>query len=205
MSRTTGRASPLFALSCCILGLLSADIALAQSAIVSVPNSMPAFRPMLSSGQVPTEIVGAWQVQIEGQAFKLKANYNIEIKFNDGLGNMPAAIVSYFAGDASRPTTICRSQLKLVSTEGASYVFEESLNYKGGKDSCPIWGRIAVEPRDGSLWFQWRDAAKRKAKIRMEAGAYHPTGGKECRLVSGDGGVGGRKWCRDTEGNWNPA
>ncbi len=170
-------------------------------------NSYPLFNPgylPFSTMQVPTDIVGAWQIQIEGRAFKLQNNYNIEIKVNDRQIGLPEAIVSYFVGDTRRPSTICRSQLTLISVEGQKLVFEESLNYKGGKDSCPIWDQVAIEKRDGNLWFQWRNAGKRKSAIKMEAGAHLPTSGMECRLVSGDGGFGGQEWCRDAEGNWSP-
>ena len=143
-------------------------------------------------------------MQIEGRAFKLRTNYNIEIKINDGRRGLPTALVSYFAGDQRMPSTICRSQLTLISIEGQNLVFEESLNYKGGKDSCPIWDQVAIERRSGHLWFQWRDAGRRKSSIKMEAGAYRWTGGRECRVVSGDGGPGGQEWCRDAEGNWSP-
>ena len=159
---------------------------------------------MPSSVQMPAELVGAWQAQIEGKAFKLRTNYNIEIKINDGRSNLPTAIVSYFAGDASRPTTICRSQLTLVSADIQNFVLGESLNYKGGKDSCPIWDQVTIEPRSGALWLQWREGGKRKLTVKMEAGAYRFTGGMECRIVSGDGGAGGQEWCRDAEGNWAP-
>ncbi len=193
----------LIALSCFVC-LPSADLVLAQSATSSALNSNPTFRPIPSSVQMPAELVGAWQTQIEGRAFKLRANYNIEIKINDSRSNLPTAIVSYFAGDANRPSTICRSQLMLVSTEGQSFVLGESLNYKGGKDLCPIWDQVTIEPRSGSLWLQWRDGGRRKPSVKMEAGAYRFTGGMECRLVSGDGGAGGQEWCRDAEGNWSP-
>lgn len=184
----------------------SAEMVVAQYTIAPRLSTVSAFGPPpFTSVQVPAEMVGAWQVQIEGRAFKLKTNYNVEIKITDGQSSLPTAIVSYFAGDARRPSTICRSQLTLVSAEGQSFVFEESLNYKGGKDSCPIWDQLAIEIRSGSLWFQWRDAGRRKATIKMEAGAFRPTGGKECRLVSGDGGAGGQEWCRDVEGNWSPS
>ncbi len=206
MSRTNKltRYYQLLTLSC-VAFLQSADVGLAQPAATQSLNQNPAFKPMPSAAsQVPADIVGAWQVQIEGNAFKLKTNYNIEIKINDGRGGLPAAIVSYFAGDASRPSTICRSQLTLVSSEGRNLVFGESLNYKNGKDSCPIWDQIAIEPRTGHLWLQWRDGGRRKPVIKMEAGAYRWTGGMECRLVSGDGSSSGQEWCRDADGNWSP-
>lgn len=189
----------------CFTFLPAAEAGFAQQVASQSLNPIPAFRPMPTSGtQVPAEVVGAWQVQINGNAFKLKTNYNIEIKINDGRSGLPAAIVSYFAGDASRPSTICRSQLTFESSEGQNLVFGESLNYRGGKDPCPIWDQVAIEPREGHLWLQWRDRGGRKHAIKMEAGAYRWTGGKECRLVSGDGNSSGQEWCRDADGNWSP-
>jgi hypothetical protein len=189
----------------CLAFLPSADAGFAQPAANQSLNPNPAFRPIAPSGdQVPAEFVGAWQVQIGGNASKLKTNYNVEIKINDGRSGLPAAIVSYFAGDASRPSTICRSQLTFESSEGRNLIFRESLNYKGGKDSCPIWDQIAIEPREGHLWLQWRDGGGRKTTVKMEAGAYRWAGGMECRLVSGDGSSSGQEWCRDADGNWSP-
>lgn len=184
------------------------SLALAQAAIgqSTVSSNTSVFRSKsFSPIEVPEEIVGAWQVQIEGRAFKLKANYNIEIKINGSRGGLPEALVAYFAGDSRRPSFLCRSQLNLVSTEKDRLVFEETLNYKSERRaSCPIWDQVAIEPRNGHLWLQWRDVGRRKAKIRMEAGAYRSTGGMECREVGGNGGSRGQVWCRDAEGNWAP-
>ena len=158
-----------------------------------------------SDALVPVEVLGAWHADVDRRAFKLKVDYSVEIKINDGGSNMPVAIVSYFAGNADRPSTICRSQLDLVRTEGAVLIFEESLNYKGGKDPCPVWDQVAIEPKDdGSLWMQWRDARRRSFKSKMEAAAYRSNNALACRIVSGDGRSGGQEWCRDAEGNWAP-
>ena len=206
MSKANGhtRFYRLMMLSCFTV-LPAAEAGLAQQVANQSLNPIPAFRPMPAPGaQMPAEAVGAWQAQIAGSGFKLKTNYNIEIKINDGRSGLPAAIVSYFAGDASRPSTICRSQLTFETAEGRNFVFRESLNYKGGKDSCPIWDQVTIEPREGHLWLQWRDQAGRKSTIKMEAGAYRWTGGMECRLVSGDGNSSGQEWCRDADGNWSP-
>lgn len=192
-------------LSCSILCGAVANLALGQAVTPPGSNVVPAFRAdAFAPTGIPADLVGVWQVQIEGRPFKLKNNYNIEFKINDGRGRLPAAIVSYFVGDPARPSTICQSQLTLVSTEGAKLVFAESKNRQGGKDYCPIWDQVAIESRSGQLWFEWRDAGRRKATTKMKAGAYRWTGGMECRLVSGDGGSGGQEWCRDAEGNWSP-
>lgn len=199
-------ASNRLLIPCSIACLAMADLALGQAVVPPGSNVVPTFRPnAFSSNEIPAEIIGVWQVQIEGRASKLKTNYNIEFKINDGRGSLPVAIVSYFAGDARRPSSLCRSQLTLVKADGQKWVFDESQNYKtpNGPDACPIWDQIAIEPRTGHLWFQWLDG-KRRLAIKMEAAAYRWTGGMECRKVSGDGRSGGEEWCRDAEGNWAP-
>ena len=199
-------ASNRLLIPCSIACLAMTDLALGQAVVPPGSNVVPTFRPnAFSSNEIPAEIIGVWQVQIDGRVSKLKTNYNIEFKINDGRGSLPVAIVSYFAGDARRPSTLCRSQLTLVKTDAQKFVFDESQNYKtpNGPDACPIWGQIAIEPRTGHLWFQWLDG-KRRPAIKMEAGAYRWTGGMECRIVSGDGRSGGEEWCRDAEGNWAP-
>lgn len=154
--------------------------------------------------QMPQSVMGSWRVNIAKQPFKLKADYVVEIKIGDDRKFMPDAVLSYFAGDIERPSTICRSQLALVGVEGEDLIFQESLNYKGGKDPCPIWGHVAITPRAGHLLVRWRDGGRKKSAIKIESAAYRATGGLECRLVSGDGRAGGQEWCRDFEGNWAP-
>ena len=61
-----------------------ADLALGQAVVPPGSNVVPTFRPnAFSSNEIPAEIIGVWQVQIEGRASKLKTNYNIEFKIND--------------------------------------------------------------------------------------------------------------------------
>ncbi len=176
----------------------------AQSAPLPGVTSAPAFRGAATPAlKVPDEAIGSWQVVLDAPTYKLKTNYNVEVKIGGFRPGMPEAVVSYFAGDAQRPSTICRSQLTLIGIEGTDFVFAESLNHRGGKDPCPIRQQVVIRPQPGSLMMRWRDGG-RKPKVRAQAIAYRATGGMECRLVSGDGGAGGQEWCRDTEGNWAP-
>lgn len=159
-----------------------------------------------NSSEIPAEFVGAWQAQIEGKGFKLKTNYNIEMKISDGLSGAPEALVSYFAGDVKRPSTICRTQLTLVSREQHSLIFEESRNYRSRKieEACPIGNQLAIATRGGEIWVQWRDVGRRKVTVKMEAGAHRSTGGMECRTVGGSDRSGHEVWCRTPEGDWRP-
>lgn len=177
---------------------------IAQSAPLPGVTTAPGFRgaatPALS---VPAAALGSWQVVLDAPTYKLKTNYNVEVKIGGFRPGMPEAVLSYFAGNAQRPSTICRSQLTLIGVEGQELIFAESLNHKGGKDPCPVRAQIAITPQPGQLVVRWRDGG-RKPKVRLQAMAYRATGGMECRLVSGDGSAGGQEWCRDAEGNWAP-
>lgn len=185
-------------------GLLLAAPLFAQSAPLPGVTSAPAFR---SAGEpairLPDAALGSWQVVLDAPTHKLKTGYNVEIKIGGFRPGMPEGVVSYFAGNAQRPSTICRSQLTLIGTEGEDFVFAESLNHRGGKDPCPVRPQVVITPEPGKLVMRWRDGG-RKPRVRMQAVAYRATGGMECRLVSGDGGAAGQEWCRDSEGNWAP-
>ncbi len=177
---------------------------LAQSAPLPGVTAAPTFRSGASPApQIPETVTGSWQVVLDGPTHKLRTNYNVEVKIGGFRPGMPEAVVSYFAGNAQRPSTICRSQLTLIGVEGTDYVFAESLNHRGGKDPCPIRQQIVITPGPGMLVVRWRDGG-RKPKVRIEATAYRASGGMECRLVSGDGSGSGQEWCRDAEGNWAP-
>lgn len=171
--------------------------------LVSLPGSA-ALHAQTAKPQIPQGIMGPWRVSIAKQSFKLKADYTIEIKVGDDRKFMPDGVLSYFAGNSDRPSTICRSQLTLVAVAGEDLIFQESLNYKGGKDPCPIWGQVVITPQGGQLRVRWSDGGRKKSAIKIESSAYRATGGLECRLVSGDGRAGGQEWCRDAEGNWAP-
>ena len=176
----------------------------AQSAPLPGVTSAPGFRsPAAAALQIPETATGSWQVVLDAPTHKLRTNYNVEVKIGGFRPGMPEAVVSYFAGNAQRPSTICRSQLTLIGVEGADLVFAESLNHRGGKDPCPIRQQVVITPEPGMLVMRWRDGG-RKPKVRMQATAYRAGGGMECRLVSGDGGGSGQEWCRDAEGNWAP-
>lgn len=155
--------------------------------------------------EMPPEILGAWQVRVDGKTFKLKDSYNIEIKFNGARNGMPEALVAYFAGDARRPSSLCRSQLDLISNSDGQLIFKETLNYKSDRSAkCPVWGRLIIDKSDGGILFRWQDAGERKPKTRMEASALRLNGGRECRTVGDGNPSGGQIWCRDSEGNWAP-
>lgn len=171
--------------------------------LASVPD-IAALHAQAAKPHIPQEITGSWRVTVAKQTSKLKADHTIEIKIGDDRKFMPDAVLSYFVGDSERPSTICRSQLTLFAVEGEELIFQESMNYKGGKDACPIWDQVAITPRGGQLWVRWRDGNRRKPTIKIEAAAFRATGGQECRVVSGDGRAGGQEWCRDAEGNWAP-
>lgn len=176
----------------------------AQSAPLPGVTAAPVFRGTAAPAlKVPDGAMGSWQVVLDARTYKLKSNYNVELKIGGFRPGMPEAALSYFAGSSERPSTICRSQLTLIAAEGQELVFAESLNHRGGKDACPVREQVAITPQPGQLVVRWRDGG-RKPKVKIEAIAYRATGGMECRLVSGDGGVGGQEWCRDAEGNWAP-
>lgn len=183
--------------------LLCASQSATGQAIVTA--GVPKFnQDAFSRIPIPPEIVGAWQMQIEGKAFKLRNNFNIEIKITNGKNGTPEALVSYFAGNPQRPSSICRSQLSVVSVEAQSLIFQESLNYRAGKDACPIWKQVAIEPRQGQLMVRWRDGSNRKNSMKMEALAYRSAGGQICRTVGGKGAYGGQVFCRTSDGDWLP-
>lgn len=176
----------------------------AQSEPLPGVTAAPVFRGAAAPAlQVPDTAIGSWQVVLDAPTHGLRTSYNVEIKIGGFRPGMPEAVVSYFAGNAQRPSTICRSQLTLIGIEGADFVFAESLNHRGGKDPCPIRKQVVITPEQGALKMRWRDGGRRP-KVRIQAMAYRATGGMECRLVSGDGGSGGQEWCRDAEGNWAP-
>ena len=184
-------------------GVLAAPL-VAQSAPLPGVTTAPGFRGTAPAAlQVPDTALGSWQVVLDAPTHKLKTNYNVEVKIGGFRPGMPEAMVSYFAGNAQRPSTICRSQLRLIAVDGADFVFAESLNHRGGKDPCPVRQQIVITPEPGKLVMRWRDGGRRP-KVRIQAIAYRASGGMECRLVSGDGGAGGQEWCRDAEGNWAP-
>ncbi|AJP71330.1 hypothetical protein [Sphingomonas hengshuiensis] len=191
---------------CCLLVLPPQSPGFAQT----VPTGAPGFAPRANPGpEMPSDLLGAWQVQVDGKAFKLKDSYNIEIKFNGADDGLPEALIAYFAGDARRPSSLCRSQLDLVSSTGGQLVFRETLNYKSGRSvKCPVWGRLVIDKSDGGILLHWLDEG-RKPKTRMEATALRLTAvrlkaDRECRAV-GDGSESGNQvWCRDAEGNWSP-
>lgn len=168
-------------------------------ALAAPPTPAP-----LPPADIPQAIMGAWQVRIDGRQARLKTDYTIEIKINETQRGLPAGLVSYFAGSQDKPSTICRSQLTPLAAEGQGMVFAESLNYRGGKDPCPVHAQVFVEASGDTVLVRWRDAARRGPEVKLQAIASRSTGGGECRLVSGDGKVGGQTWCRDREGNWTP-
>jgi len=177
---------------------------LAQSAPLPGVTAAPGFRSGAEPAlKLPDTALGAWQIVLDAPTHKLKTNYNVEIKIGGFRPGMPEGVVSYFAGNAQRPSTICRSQLTLIATDGTDFVFSESLNRRGGKDPCPVRQQVVITPEPGKLTVRWRDGGRRP-KVRLQAIAYRASGGMECRLVSGDGGPGGQEWCRDAEGNWAP-
>ena len=181
------------------------NTALGRGADTLALTPLAAYRSFTYSPvEIPSEFVGAWQLRIEGPAFKLKTSYNIELKITDGRSGSPEALISYFAGNENRPSTICRTQLNFVSAEGQNWVFNESLNYRAGKDACPVWDQISIMARGENLWLQWRDAGRRKVTIKMEGGARRSTGGMECRSVGGSGQSGGQVFCRTPDGDWVP-
>lgn len=197
--RSPRRARRLVQLCCAVAAITVAGEADAQSLAMAPIQSA---RPVIPAApSLPGSVAGAWQLRMAGRAIKLRADYTIEIKINTG-GRQPIALISYFAGDQRRPSSICRTQLSLLSNEGEAAVFSESLNYRMGKDRCPIWDQVTIAPRDGGLWVQWRDVAGRKATVKMEGQADRASGGAECRTVGGDGGSGGQLYCRTPDGDW---
>lgn len=190
------------AIMCASGAALQMSTAVGQSVVGPVPDFAT---DSFDGPQIPPEVRGAWQAQVEGKTFKLKSNFNIEVKFEDGRDGRPHGLVAYFAGDPRRPSSLCRSQLDLASNTDGRLVFTETLNYKSERRAqCPIWDGLAVEQRGGELWIEWQDVGRRSAKVKMQASAVRTSGGAQCRTVGGGGRYGGQVWCRDMEGNWAP-
>lgn len=125
---------------------------IAQSAPLPGVTTAPGFRGAATPTlRVPDAALGSWQVVLDAPTYKLKTNYNVEVKIGGFRPGMPEAVLSYFAGNAQRPSTICRSQLTLIGVEGQELIFAESLNHKGGKDPCPVRAQIAITPQPGQL------------------------------------------------------
>jgi hypothetical protein len=189
------RITPLLSLSLAALGTVAS---LAGSGAIGQ-------EPAQTAGEVPPELIGIWQLEIAGRPFDLKANYNIEINIKQQTRKgWPPATVTYFAGDERRPSTICRSQLTLASTSGQSLMFDESLNYKAGKDSCPIWDQMAIQLQEGQLSIQWHNVKRRKVVVKMEGRAQKLVSEQiaaESQLCRDVEGV---RWCRDSNGDWAP-
>lgn len=178
----------------------------AAVAAVLVPATSQALQPAAQGGgraaSVPPGMEGIWQAEIAGSAFRLKGNYQIEIKLAQARPGMPDGLVTYFIGRPDRPSTICRSQLNLKTRGEQALSFTETLNYRFGKDTCPIFGDVAVETVEEQLLVRWITPRKRKPKLRMETRAVRISGGLECRLVGENSSLAGKKVCRDADGNW---
>ncbi len=152
--------------------------------------------------EVVDQYLGLWQAQIAGSNFKMKSDYNVEIKVAKSRNGETIAVINYFIGKNYRPTTICRSQLLLSSTDSSGTTFNESLNFKRGKDSCPIWDQVVFSAADQGINLQWRDGAGKKTRVKMAALAQRAGASNECRLVSDEGSSAGLKVCRTSEGDW---
>ncbi|MEE4210481.1 MAG: hypothetical protein V2I43_14610 [Parvularcula sp.] len=197
--RLWNRAIPVVGLATCGLGTLSLGANPSEVTVGLAGASAP-----VSQAQMPSDLLGAWQLQVDARQFKLRDEFNIEVKFADGSDGLPEGLVAYFAGDSSRPSGLCRSQLDLVSATQDGMIFEETLNYKSGrKIRCPIWGRVSIKRTEGGFLFEWSDEGRRRKKVRMWASAGRLTGGQECRMVGATGTSDGEVWCRDAEGNWS--
>lgn len=167
----------------------SADVAL-QAAVHS------------GTSEAVDQYIGLWQAQISGSSFKMKSDYSVEIKVAKSRNGETIAVVNYFIGKNYRPTTICRSQLLLSSIDSNGTIFNESLNFKRGKDACPIWDQVVFSEAEQGINLQWRDGAGKKARIKMSALAQRAGAANECRMVSDEGSAGGLKVCRTSEGDW---
>lgn len=196
MSNTPARAWKI-GLAGSVAAIIAALVPAASQALQPV-SQMPARAAPVLPG-----MAGIWQAEIAGSAFRLKGNYQVEIKMAPAKRGMPDGLVTYFIGRPDRPSTICRSQLNLKSQGEQVVSFTETLNYKYGKDACPIFGDVTAEAVEGQLLVRWITPSKTKPKLRMETRAVRIGGGVECRRVGENSSLAGKRVCRDVEGNWS--
>lgn len=184
--------------------ILTVPIGLSGSVFAARPDHQDAGQPVSDAQRAAgiEQYVGLWQAKIAGAPFKLRNDYNVEIKVARSRNGEMIAVMNYFIGKDYRPTTICRSQLVPTAIGDGRTIFNESLNFRRGKDDCPIWKQVAFASAADGLDLQWLDGNSRKSKVRMAARAQRAGASGECRLVADEGSSAGLKVCRTPEGDW---